>query len=116
MERLTEDMTRLVAEIHAGRNERGQLIRDIRRSTTEMQRAVGHMMGRAHAARMQMAREQRQSLHTFAMTLRHTVSGLRTAFASDLAGARAAFFGAASASTGRGHSRRAAKQFSGEAA
>jgi len=116
MGRLTEDMTRLVEEINTERSERGRLVRDIKRSTSEMKHAVSNMTARFHTAHTQMAREQRQSLHTFATTLRNTVGGLRTAFASDLAGARAAFFGAANASTGRGHSRRAGKHAGGEAA
>jgi hypothetical protein len=115
MGRLTEDMTRLVAEINAERSERGRLIRDMKHSTNEMKRAVAHMMGRFHSAQAQMAREQRHSLRGFVSSLHNTVMGLRTDFANDLGGARAAFFGAAVAPSGRGHSRRA-KSFSGEAA
>ena len=115
MGRLTEDMTRLVAEINTGRSERGQLIRDMRHSTGEMKRAVAHQMRDFHAAHTQMARQQRQSLRGFVSGLHNTVVGLRTAFANDLAGARAAFFGAGAAPSGRAHSRRA-RSFSSEAA
>ena len=61
MGRLTDDMTRLVGEIHAARDDRGWLLRDLRHATVEMKRAVAH---------------------------------LRSTFAADLAGARAAWFGA----------------------
>ena len=115
MGRLTEDMTRLAAEINTERSERGRLVREVRHSTSEMKRAVAHMMGRFHSTHAQMAREQRQSLRGFVSSLHNTVMGLRTAFASDLAGARAAFFGAGPAPSGRAHSRRA-KSFSSEAA
>jgi hypothetical protein len=43
MGRLTDDMTRLVGEIHAGRDERGRLIRDLAHATVEMRRAVAHL-------------------------------------------------------------------------
>jgi hypothetical protein len=61
MGRLTEDMTRLVGEIHAARDDRGRLMRDLKHATAEMKRAVAH---------------------------------LRSRFAAELAGARAAWFGA----------------------
>ncbi len=115
MGRLTEDMARLAAEINTERSERARLIREVKHSTSEMKRAVAHLMGRFHTAHTQMARGQRQSLRGFVSGLHNTVTGLRTAFASDLAGARAAFFGTAAAPSGRGHSRRA-KSLSSEAA
>ena len=61
MGRLADDMTRLVGEIHAARDGRGRLMRDLTHATVEMRRAVAH---------------------------------LRRGFAADLAGARAAWFGA----------------------
>jgi len=60
MRRLTEEMTRLVGEIHAARDDRGRLMRDLKHATAEMKRAVAH---------------------------------LRSRFAAELAGARAAWFG-----------------------
>ncbi len=116
MGRLTEDMTRLVGEINSERGERARLMRELRQSTSEMRRAVGHLIGRFHAAHAQMARDQRRSLRGFASQLHHTVSSLRTAFASDLDGARTAFFGSGAMPPSGGHSKRAAKSHSGEAA
>ncbi len=115
MGRLTEDMTRLAAEINVERGERGRLIRDMKSSTKDMKHAVAHMMGSFHSAQAQMAREQRRNLRGFVSSLHNTVLALRTECAHDLAGARAAFFGTATAASGRGHARRA-KSFGGDAA
>ena len=103
MGRFTEDMTRLVAEINTERRDRGRLVREMKHSTAEMKRAVAQMLTRFHAAHVQMAREQHQSLRGFASNLHNTVTGLLNAFASDLAGARAAWFGVATAPTAHGH-------------
>lgn len=43
MGRLTDDMTRLVGEIHAARDGRGRLMRDLTHATVEMRRAVAHL-------------------------------------------------------------------------
>ena len=45
MGRLTEDMTRLVGEIHAGRNDRGRLMQDLTYAAAEMKRAVAGLRG-----------------------------------------------------------------------
>ena len=45
MGRLTDDMTRLVGEIHAGRNDRGRLTRDLKHAAAEMKRAVAGLRG-----------------------------------------------------------------------
>src|SRR3990167_5016436 len=108
MGRMTEDMTRLVAEINTERCERGRLMREMQQSTADMKRAVADMKAGSHAAHAQMAREQRQNLGGFMSNLHNTVAGMRTAFASDLAGARAAFFGTGAGSAHRGRARRAA--------
>lgn len=115
MGRLTDDITRLVAEIHAGRGERGRLLRDLRQSTAEMKRAVGAMQAGFHAARADMAARQQRALRGFVLGLRGTVAGLRNSLANDLTGAHNAWVGAgAAATTGRG--RRGTKWFSGESA
>ncbi len=101
MGRLTDDMTRLVAEINTGHSERSRLIPEGKHSNSQM-------MNRFHATHTQMAREQRQSLQRFTSTLRQTVAGLRMVFAADIAGARAVFFGGAAAVSVRGRGRRAA--------
>lgn len=109
MGRLTEDMTRLVAEINAKRSERAGMIRDVKHGTGQMKRAVAEMLSSFHAAHSEMARTQRRSLRDFTSGLEHMVAGMRSAFASDLSGARAAFFGSAAAQ--RGHGRRSARAF-----
>lgn len=119
MASMTEDMTRLAGEIAGARGERFRLMREISQSNKDMKRAVRDMMGRFHTAHTQMMRSQRKALRGFTSELQHTVGNFRTAFASDLAGARAAFFGSVSAGpagpaapSGRGHARRAGKSHS----
>lgn len=114
MGRLTEDMTRLVAEINAERMERAGLIRDVKHSTGEMKRAVAQTLSRFHSAHSEMARAQARSLRDFASRLERTVARMRSAFASDLSGARAAFFGGATAE--HGHGRRSGKAFTATSA
>lgn len=55
MGRLTDDMTRLVGEIHAARDGRGRLMRDLTHATVEMRRAVAHLR-RSFAADLAGAR------------------------------------------------------------
>jgi len=55
MGRLTEDMTRLVGEIHVARDGRGRLMRDLKHATVEMRRAVAHLR-RSFAADLAGAR------------------------------------------------------------
>ncbi len=55
MGRLTDDMTRLVGEIHAARDDRGRLMRDLTHATVEMRRAVAHLR-RSFAADLAGAR------------------------------------------------------------
>jgi hypothetical protein len=113
MGRLTDDTTRLVAEIHAGRGERGQLLRDLRQSTAEMKRAVAAMQAGFHVAHADRARRQQRTLRGFVLGLRCTVAGLRNAFANDLTGAHSAWVGAGAAAA-TGHGRRGKKWFGGE--
>lgn len=115
MGRLTDDITRLVAEIHAGHGERGRLLRDLRQSTAEMKGAVAAMQAGFRGAHGDMATRQQRMLRGFVAGLRGTVAGLRNGFANDLAGAHNAWVGAgAGATTGRG--RRGTKWFGGESA
>ena len=93
MGRLTEDFTRLVAEINSRHMDRVRLMRDLRHSTADMKRSVSQAMSRFHAARLAQSREQQKRLRGFATSLRETVTGMRAAFAEDLAGAHAAWFG-----------------------
>jgi hypothetical protein len=43
--RLTDDMTRLVGEIHAGRNDRGRLMQELTQAAAEVKRAVAGLRG-----------------------------------------------------------------------
>ena len=45
MGRLTDDMTRLVGEIQASRDERGRLMRGLKHAATEMKRVVARLRG-----------------------------------------------------------------------
>lgn len=113
MGRLTDDMTRLVAQIQAGHADRGRVIRDVRHATVEMRRAVAGMQAGFRAGHADMVRRQRRMLHGFISGLRDTVAGLRKGCADDLAGARGIWVNAAAtAMLGRG--RRGGKWFGGE--
>lgn len=109
MGRLTTDVTRLVGEIQTGHGERQRLIRAVRQVTVEMRRTVARMQAGFRTAHAEMARRQRRGLREFVLGLQSRVAALRTGLRTDLAGARAAWFGVVAAPTGREHSKRAAK-------
>ena len=115
MGRLADDMTRLVGEIHAARDGRGRLMRDLKHATVEMKNAVAGMQARFRSAHADMARRQRRTLRDFASDLRATVAGVRKEFAADLAGARRVWFGTMTAAM-PGRTRRGGKWFGGESA
>ena len=115
MGNLTDDMTRLVGDIHAGRANRAGTIRDVKRVTVEMKRAVADMQAGFRSARADMVRRQRRMLQGFVSDLRGTVGGLRKGFGDDLAGAHRAWIGAAAAAM-PGRPRRVGKWFGGESA
>ena len=108
MGRLTDDMTRLVGEIHMSHADRARKIRDLKHATVEM--LAGFRF--AHA---DMARRQQPMLRDFVSGLRATVAGLRKEFAAELAGAHRAWFGTMTAAM-PGRTRRGGKWFSGESA
>ena len=110
MGQLTNDMTRLVEEIHAGRADRGRLLRDLNHATVQMNLRANEMQRGFHSARADMAQRQQRMLRGFVAGLRATVMGLRKEFADDLSGARKAFFGAAEG-TMPGRTRRGVKSF-----
>ncbi len=111
----TDDMTRLVGEIHAARDGRGRMMRDLKHATVEMKQAVAGMQTRVRLAHADMTRRQRGMLRDFASGLRATVAGMRREFGADLAGARGAWSGTATAAT-PGRTRRGGKSFGGESA
>jgi hypothetical protein len=113
MARLTEDMTRLASEIVAHHVARRRLLRDTKQASSDRKRMSAHNLSRDRAARMAKTNEQRRRLHTFAVHLRDAVADMRTAFASDRAGAHAAWVGSKRSETPsrgeRGHDRQRAK-------
>lgn len=108
MGRLTDDMTRLVGEIHTGHADRARTIRDLKH-------AVAGMQAGFRSAHADMARRQQPMLRGFVSGLRATVAGLRKGFAHDIEGAHKAWAGAAAAAMG-GRARRGGKWFGGESA
>ena len=115
MGQLTNDMTRLVGEIHAGRDSRGRMLRDLNHATVELKRTVAGMQAGFRSARADMAQRQQRMLRGFASGLKVTVMGIRKEFSDDLAGAHQAFFGAATGTmvTMPGRTRRSGKRFNG---
>ncbi len=75
MGRLADDMTRLVGEIHAARDGRGRLMRDLKHATVEMKKAVAGTQARFRSAHADMARRQQRMLRDFASHVRVTVAG-----------------------------------------
>jgi hypothetical protein len=94
-------MTRLVGEIQASRDDRGRMLRDLKRGTAEM-------LARFRSAHLDMARRQRPMLREF-------VAGLRKELWTDLGGARKAWAGAA-AEPMPGRAKRGGKSLGGESA
>lgn len=111
MGRLTTDFTRMVDGIRSARASRNQLNQAIRHAAAERRRTVSRMLEGFHAAQSQMARRQRSVLHEFMMGVRNNVQALRSGLRTDLAGARAIWFGTMPASPppAREHSKRATK-------
>jgi len=116
MGRLTDDMTRLVGEIHASRDDRGRLLRDLKHATAEMKQAVGRMQAGFRSQQADIVRRQQRMLRGFVSGLRSTVAGLRKECADDLGGAHNVWGGAAAAAATRGRTRRGGKGFGGESA
>ncbi len=103
MGRLTDDMTRLVGEIHMGHEERGRFVRDIKDN-------VAAMRATFRAANAERVRTVTERVRTVRQMLKET--------ADEMAGAHKAWFGTMTAampgSTRRG--RRGGKFFGGESA
>ena len=115
MGRMTDDVTRLVGEIRASRDDRGRMMRDLRHSTVEMKRAVAAMQAGFHSDHADMARRQQRMLHGFVSGIKTRVAAFRKEFADDLGGARKAWAGAAAMAM-PGRTRRGGKWFGGETA
>jgi hypothetical protein len=93
MAHLTEDMTRLVAEIYGHHLDRNRLMRDVRHAAADLRRTVAQTVSGSRAARIARMSEQQKRLRGFALNLKETVGGMRAAFHDDLAGAHRAWFG-----------------------
>lgn len=114
MGRMTDDMTRLVGEIRASRDDRGRLLQDLKQGTAEMKRAVTRMATGFRSQRADMVRRQQRALRGFVSGLRSTVAGSRKECADDLASAHHVWAGTAAATPGR--PRRGGKGSGGESA
>lgn len=90
MARLTDGMTRLVGEIHSDHVGR-------KHATIELKRSMAQTVAHLHRARLAHTKEQQKHLREFAVALKHSVDGMRAAFAADVAGAHAAWFGGSKA-------------------
>lgn len=116
MGRMTDDMTRLVGEIRASRDDRGRLLQDLKHGTAEMKRAVARMQTGFRSQRADMVRRQQRMLRGFVSGLRSTVAGLRKECSDDLAGAHNVWSGPSAVTTTPGRPRRGAKGPGGESA
>lgn len=110
MGRLTADFARLVDGIRGSRMERHKFNLATRHATAERKRAMKGMLGGFRATQAEMARRQRRFLNEFTTGIEHSVGALRSGLRTDLAGARAMWFGTAPAAPPpREHSRRGTK-------
>lgn len=90
---LTGEMTRLCDEIMALRGARETLIKDLIHGARDLQKSVAEMQASFRQAHAEMARKTGAERTAFISGLKQTVLGLRTDFATELAGARKAWFG-----------------------
>jgi len=86
MGNLTSDMTRLCGEISALHGAREAFLKDLQGAVSGMQAGFRN----AHA---EMARKTKTERVAFISSLKKTVSGMRTEFMADIAGAHRAWFG-----------------------
>lgn len=93
MGHLTDDITRLCGEIHALRNGREALMKDLAEKTLNLKEAVSTMRTGFYTTHAEMAKKTKRERKAFISGLRETVAGLRHEVANDLTGARRVFFG-----------------------
>ncbi len=86
MGNLTNDMTRLCGEIVALRGARHAFVKDLAHEVASMK--AGFRRAHRHMAKQTKAERQADCSH-----LKHTVAGMRQAFAADIEGARRAWCG-----------------------
>jgi len=90
---LTRDMARLHDEIVSARNQRHNLMANVKASSDARKESVGRMTEGFLAARMDMKAQMAASHARFLGNLQKHVGDLRRDMANDLAGARQAFQG-----------------------
>ena len=90
---LTDDMTRLCAEIVALRRMRSSLMSELQRGAKGRGQAVAELCARTCSARVAMARRARNERATFLNGLRRSVGAHRRDVRNDLAGARRVWAG-----------------------
>jgi len=90
---LTDDMTRLCAEILALRKMRGNLMSEIQHDSKGRKKAVAKFCAHLGSARAALARRSKHDRVAFMNHLRRTVGAQRQEMRDDLAGARNAWAG-----------------------
>lgn len=88
---LTEDMSRLCAEIVAQREQRGALREELESGSKNRRHAVAGLCEQMHRARAGMARRARGDRAAFLRHLRREVHAAQRAMQTDLAGVRRAW-------------------------
>jgi len=116
MGRIADDMTRLVGEIRASRDDRGRLLQDLKQGTADMKRAVARMETGFRSQRADMVRRQQRTLRGFVSSLKATVAGLRKESADDLAGAHHVWAGAGTVAATSGRPRRGVRSAGSDSA
>lgn len=90
---LTEDMTRLCAEILALRKMRGSLMSEMQHDSKGRKQAVATFCAHLGSARAATARRSKHERVAFMNHLRRSVGAQRREMRDDLAGARSAWAG-----------------------
>ncbi len=90
---LTDDITRLVGEITAGRHSRAEFIKGLRRGVKDLGEEALSMRSRFQRDHHNMAVEARAERMNFVSGLNKTVISLLRSFTSDLSGAHRAWVG-----------------------
>ena len=91
---LTDDMKRLRGEVEALRMARGALMQDLAPVTRQRRDAVSMMQAGFRKTRGEMARNAKAERRAYITGQKRTVAHLRKEFATDIAGAARAWFGA----------------------
>jgi hypothetical protein len=93
MGNLTDDMTRLCADIVSLRNARGTLMKEMAREAKDLEKSVSSMCAGFTKARKDMARKTGAERARFVSGLHKTVTRMKKEIHDDLAGAHRAWCG-----------------------